>query len=384
MAKTYNGWTALYSVPNTYFTAPNGKRVYCNNESVATIFEYVAQQWNDRIEKLPKATYNIGDPKVRTGYIVIHSYRAPNRHIGTGNMSNHRSATGMDILGDRHPYEATNPPHLKGSGYNDGFSTRQRNELIKIRNEIGRNSRGMWILRLGIHFPIGKRDGMHVEIAPGITSLDVKAAAARLRAEKGVEDLTKVHTMLSNLGYSANTAGVKEYQQDRGLVVDGIPGSRTIKALEEDMTTIRDLEKKIDNLPQNVWGYRHPKYANNRDAHGLLRDGDNSKDIAANKGLLDKIVKQVNTVGRVASEARELARSVPERVIAARVPFIKGTSAHKTFGDSFRFGALLAYAAQAFYRRDEQTQEIVEGVVEQIDVPQLESEMHAQAQNEEA
>lgn len=283
MAKTYNGWTALYSVPKTYFTAPNGKRVYCNNESVATIFEYVAQQWNDRIEKLPKATYNVGDPKVRTGYIVIHSYRAPNKHIGTGNMSNHRSATGMDILGDKHPYEATNPPHLRGSGYNDGFSTRQRNELIKIRNEIGRNSRGMWILRLGIHFPIGKRDGMHVEIAPGITSLDVKAAAARLRAKEGVEDLTKVHRLLTELGYPASKQGIRQYQQDNTgaphrLVVDGIAGVNTIKALEEDMAKIDDVIDLINTLRKERTNAHVKEEANQQkilDAIADARDGIN-------------------------------------------------------------------------------------------------------------
>lgn len=283
MAKTYNGWTALYSVPKTYFTAPNGKRVYCNNESVATIFEYVAQQWNDRIEKLPKATYNVGDPKVRTGYIVIHSYRAPNKHIGTGNMSNHRSATGMDILGDKHPYEATNPPHLRGSGYNDGFSTRQRNELIKIRNEIGRNSRGMWILRLGIHFPIGKRDGMHVEIAPGITSLDVKAAAARLRAKEGVEDLTKVHRLLTELGYPASEQGIRQYQQDNTgaphrLVVDGIAGVNTIKALEEDMAKIDDVIDLINTLRKERTNAHVKEEANQQkilDAIADARDGIN-------------------------------------------------------------------------------------------------------------
>lgn len=240
MSTTYNGWRALFSPPSTYFTAPNGKRVYCANADVATIFEYVARQWHERIEPLPPATCNVGDPCVRTGFIVIHSYRAPNTTIGTGNKSNHRSATGMDINGHLHPYEASNPPHLKGPGYRDGFTTKQRAELRKIQQEIGR-ARGRLVLRLGIDFAVGLRDGMHVEIAPGVTAQDVKAAAAALRAAEVVIDWTTVHRYLLALGYPATEAGVKAYQKDRGLTVDGRPGKITTAALEADMATIDEV-----------------------------------------------------------------------------------------------------------------------------------------------
>lgn len=240
MSTTYNGWRALYSPPSTYFTAPNGKRVYCANADVATIFEYVARQWHERIEPLPPATVNIGDPGVRTGFIVIHAYRAPNTTIGTGNMSNHRSATGMDVNGHLHPYEATNPPHLKGSGYRDGFTNTQRAELRKIQQEVG-HARGRLVLRLGIDFAVGLRDGMHVEIAPGVTAQDVKATAARLRVTEVVIDLTHVHRALAALNYNTTPAGVRAYQHDRGLTVDGIPGPITTAALEADMATLNEI-----------------------------------------------------------------------------------------------------------------------------------------------
>lgn len=311
MSTTFNGWPALYSPPKTYFTAPNGKRVYCANADVATIFEYVARQWHNRIEPLPKATCNVGDPCVRTGYIVIHAYRAPNTTIGTGNRSNHRSATGMDILGDKHPYEATNPPHLRGPGYNDGFTNAQRAELRKIQQEIGR-ARGRLVLRLGIDFAVGLRDGMHVEIAPGVTAADVKATAARLRTDQGVEDLTEIHRLLLDLGYTADTPGVRAFQKDHGLTIDGIPGPKTTAALEAVMSAVlnelkairaelqdhrarlsklherqtnlgqsnnnvnRNLTDLIAKVPAAVWAYRNPGYPQ-RDAHGLARDGATAK-----------------------------------------------------------------------------------------------------------
>lgn len=247
MSTTYNGWRALFSTPSTYFTAPNGKRVYCANADVATVFEYVAEQWHKRIEPLPPATCNVGDPCVRTGYIVIHAYRAPNTNIGTGNMSNHRSATGMDILGDKHPYEATNPPHLKGPGYRDGFTNAQRAELRKIQQEVGR-ARGRLVLRLGIDFAVGLRDGMHVEIAPGVTANDVAATAQRIRASRAVLDLTSIHRLLLDLGYTADTSGVRAFQRDHGLTDDGIPGPITTAALEAVMSEVLDRIKDVQNV----------------------------------------------------------------------------------------------------------------------------------------
>lgn len=72
--------------------------------------------------------------------------------------------------------------------------------------------------------------------------------------------------------------------------------------------------------------------------------------------------RQNNTIGRIAAEARELARSVPERVVAARVPFQDGTSLFKLFGKDFRLGALLGYSGATYVDRDTHTEEIVDAL----------------------
>ena len=80
--------------------------------------------------------------------------------------------------------------------------------------------------------------------------------------------------------------------------------------------------------------------------------------------------RQNNTIGRIAAEARELARSVPERVVAARVPFQDGTSLFKLFGKDFRLGALLGYSGAAYVDRDTHTEEIVDALAD-ITIPEV-------------
>lgn len=281
MATTFNGWPVLVHPGSTTFVAANGKTVYCANEDVATVFKYVADEWHKRIRPLEKATYN-KYPNERKGHIVIHCSRPYGTSVGTGSRSNHVSRTGMDIQGDKHPYEATNPPHLKGDNYRDGFTTAQRTELIKIRNEIGKNARGMWILRLGIHFPVGKRDGMHVEIAPGVTAADVKVAAIALRAKGAIDDLSKVGDQLKTLGYPATVAGVRAFQTDKevwghNLVVDGKAGPATEKALENVMSELAELKKLILQVDTKVDKLRGERL----NAHG---------DVMTDLGELERIL----------------------------------------------------------------------------------------------
>ena len=88
--------------------------------------------------------------------------------------------------------------------------------------------------------------------------------------------------------------------------------------------------------------------------------------------------RQNNTIGRVAAEARELARSTPQRIIDARVPFSKGTSLHRLFGKDFRFGALLGYGAASMVDRDTHTEEIVDA----LDHDAIEAEIHANTQED--
>lgn len=68
----------------------------------------------------------------------------------------------------------------------------------------------------------------------------------------GVEDLTEIHRMLRALGYAATTAGIKKYQKDRGLTSDGIPGKITTAALEEDVSTIKNVSADIKNLSKLI------------------------------------------------------------------------------------------------------------------------------------
>lgn len=166
-----------------------------------------------------------------------------------------------------------------------------------------------------------------------------------------VIDWTSIHRMLLDLGYPANESGVRSFQSDKAdwghnLTVDGVPGPATERALGDAMSRIDDIENKIDSLPQNVWGYRHPTYDSNRDAHGMLRDTRNG-------------VR--STEGRVSDIVRSL-KALPTAIIAARVPFKEGTSLHRLFGKDFRFGALLGYAGASMVDRDTHTDEIVDAL----------------------
>lgn len=251
-ARTLNGWLVRdYPGPGT-FVAPNGKTVYLADDDVAEVFRYIVEQWHARIEPLPKATHNTY-PNERKGYIVVHGHR-PKPVNGLAN-SNHLSGTAIDVLGDRHHYERSctmaNGNSCWGDGkphaYISGFSSAQRAELRAIAAEVAQAA-GKPIIRLGIDFDPGWRDAMHVELAPGTTNADVATAAAALRAARIVTDLTHIHTMLLALGYTADEAGVRTYQHDRGLVVDGIPGIVTQAALEADMATLASVEAKLDAL----------------------------------------------------------------------------------------------------------------------------------------
>jgi hypothetical protein len=111
-----------------------------------------------------------------------------------------------------------------------------------------------------------------------------------------LEHLERVESLLDVLGYDGADvwARVRAYQQDNNLTADGLPGPQTSAHLEATMTTLTDrldkLEAKLDAaLGRDPW--------------------------------------------------------------AGRVPFQEGTSLHNTFGESFRAGALLGYAAQHAYKQ---------------------------------
>ena len=71
-----------------------------------------------------------------------------------------------------------------------------------------------------------------------------------------VADLAETQRKLLALGYApgpldgslgpSTRAAVKTYQTDRGLTADGSPGPTTRKALDQDMTTLKNVEAKLD------------------------------------------------------------------------------------------------------------------------------------------
>jgi peptidoglycan hydrolase-like protein with peptidoglycan-binding domain len=262
MLTTFNGWGVLKACPPGTFVAPNGKTVYVRDDHVATVFAHVARRWHEEIEPLPKATHNAW-PNERKGFVVIHGYRPSQTKVGTGGRSNHCSGTAVDINGHLHPYEATLPAAQRGEGYRDGFTSGQRATLRDIASSVV-DSSGRSIIRLGIDFDMGKRDGMHVEIAPRTSGARVREAADALRDAHGhhddrsggrgtkprgirasrtlgrkVPELTMVvqHRVTILVpqpvdgAYGAKTeAGVKALQAELGVPLDGVTGPVTVSA----------------------------------------------------------------------------------------------------------------------------------------------------------
>lgn len=259
---SFNGLTVLMQYPHEsawfYHPAPGVFHVTCaRNRAFAVLFESVLRRWHSDIEPVAaQHRDNWQPPRERKStnkagkYTLIgsHMYRPPNTSIGTGNRSNHRSASAIDVNGHLHPYEATH----KGTWYS-GFSAAQTRALRKIASDFT-DHKGRVILRLGIDFDKGKRDGMHVETAPGVTQSQVNGAAAKLedfvgrshtgpvwwKNAKGL-DVLGVQIALTAKGFDTKgsdgkagndtDAAIRRFQQIAGLVVDGRWGPASDKAL---------------------------------------------------------------------------------------------------------------------------------------------------------
>lgn len=192
MANSVNGWPLD---PRTQTISAGGKSTTVRAGDVATVLQYIAQQWHRRIEAI----------------VTLHGYRSSktNAAIGGDPGSNHISGTAIDVNGFRHPYE-------QGKGYKDqGFSAAQVSEMRQILSPVND------VVQWGYDYPKNWRDGMHMQIRKGVSTAAVAAAARR------------VATLTSNPGGGPGNPNVS------------IPGGTLPPSLEEqDMPlTNEDLVK---------------------------------------------------------------------------------------------------------------------------------------------
>lgn len=253
MADSFNGFSVLMDYPGAsgQFTSPEEgfKQVYTRNRAFAVVLEYMARRYHEEVEKIvPSHRDNWFKPRERNSLtlagnwtpIGVHCYRPPNSQVGTGNQSNHRSGSAIDINGHLHPYEAS--VLAAGRVYNDGYTQSQRDKIREITNSV-RDSNGRIIGRTGLDFAKGKRDGMHLEIGVDYgktlpTQMQVNQAAKKLEAFVGRS--STAHTWFKN----AKGLDVQDFQKQAKLkgfkitYVDGKAGDETdaaIRALQRAM-----------------------------------------------------------------------------------------------------------------------------------------------------
>lgn len=234
-ATSFNGLSVLADYPSASFTAPGFKVVYARSRAVCVILEAWARRWHRDVEPIARSDRdNWFKPRERKSQtkagafdlIGIHCYRPPGTKVGTGDQSNHRSASAIDINGHLHPYE----PTVTGT-YSDGFTQDQR-DLVRAIAASARDDGGAVIGRSGLDFAKGKRDGMHLEIAPGASEEQVAQAALRFEDEIGRSSRFPVWY---HGAFGHDVARFQAFLDDAGLAVgkvDGKAGDRTIGAVE--------------------------------------------------------------------------------------------------------------------------------------------------------
>jgi hypothetical protein len=257
VATSFNGMLVLGNYPAATFTAPGWKVVYARSRPVCVILEAWARRWHRDIEPIARSHRdNWFRPRERHGstkaggfdLIGIHCYRPPGTTVGTGDQSNHRSGTALDINGHLHPYEATTP----AASYADGFTEAQRAAVHAIADS-ARDASGRSIGRCGLDFARGKRDGMHLEIAPGVSERQIAEAALKFEEETGRSstssvwftrafghDVLRFQQFLADGGFAVGTldgsageatdAAVKAFQRSSDLEDDGRVGRLTRQA----------------------------------------------------------------------------------------------------------------------------------------------------------
>lgn len=257
VATSFNGLAVLSEYPPFTFTAPGWKVVYVRSRPVAVILEAWARRWHAEIEPIARSHRdNWHRPRERHSttksgafdLIGVHSYRPPGTKVGTGDSSNHRSGSALDLNGHLHPYEATTPP----GRYSDGFTQAQRDAVRAIADS-ARDADGRSIGRSGLDFSRGKRDGMHLEIAPGVSEKRIAEAALRFEDEVGRSsrssvwfrnafghDVARFQQFLKDGDFAVGSvdgdagrrtqAAVEAFQDGKGLTVDGRVGPQTRRA----------------------------------------------------------------------------------------------------------------------------------------------------------
>lgn len=181
MAQRYsqNGWAAYATTSHfTRFTAA-GQGWWAANADVAVVFTEFITRFDREIEEITQRT--------------LDDWSYANRLVrgSTSTVSNHGSATAIDINALQHPRGARNT-----------YSSAQRAKLHQIRNAITDNS-GNPVLRLGEDYSTTV-DGMHVEVNANATKVRQAANKIRKKQEDDVSFKDK---------HKLTAADVKAYDQ---------------------------------------------------------------------------------------------------------------------------------------------------------------------------
>jgi hypothetical protein len=152
-----NGWPAYANTSNyTRFTAA-GQGWWAANADVAVVFTEFIERFDKEVEEITQKT--------------LDDWSYANRLVrgSTSVVSNHGSATAIDINALQHP-----------RGVRNTFSRAQAAQIRKIKSAITDND-GKPVLRLGMDYT-STVDDMHVEI--NVNAARVKQAANKIRKRK--------------------------------------------------------------------------------------------------------------------------------------------------------------------------------------------------------
>lgn len=174
---TLNGWPEVSEQGVVRIVVggdANGATVLAGD--AATAFRWLLEQFHTRVEPI----------------IEVNGWRSAafNKQVGGATRSNHISGTAVDVNGGRHPFEAHHP----GKTYSSGFTAAQEREVRSILREAR-------LFAWGLDFPVGRRDAMHFELAPGTSKTDVARFVATLSKED--EDMAITQDDLENIREAA-------------------------------------------------------------------------------------------------------------------------------------------------------------------------------------